>query len=200
MVPGTVMERHTVSDPFAAESESEATPASQTPVLTTAQIEDMIARKAQEISDKRMSGFQSLMDRKIKEIADENKRISRSLAGTEDDVRQSDLEAELRRVERERDLLRVAQEHPEIAPYISKFASVDSPEDIAATLLEMRQSFAPPSPVTPDPAPAPAEPVPGVEPNNPPRDRTGWEPGTEPSAEFSEQFFKDLKVWPGMSR
>jgi len=195
------MERHTVSDQLAAESESGATPASETPVLTTAQIEDMIARKAQEISDKRVSGLQSLYDRKLKEIADENKRISRALAGTEDDVRQSDLEAELRRVERERDLLRVAQEHPEIAPYVTKFASVDSPEDIAATLLEMRQSFAPPSPPTPAPAQPTAPPVEGVEPNNPPRDRTGWEPGTEPSAEFAEQFFKDFKgPWPGLSR
>lgn len=198
------MERHTVSDPLAAGSEPEQTPASETPVLTAAQIEEMFARKAkefQEASDRRVSGLQSLYDRKLKELADENKRISRALAGTEDDVRQSDLEAELRRVERERDLLRVAQEHPEIAPFISKFASVDSPEDIAATLLEMRQSFAPPPPPpTQEPAAATAALDTSVEPNRPPRERTGWEPGTEPTAEFSEQFFKDLKVWPGMSR
>lgn len=171
----------------AAGDTPETAPASPTPALTEAQIVELVERKAQEISDKRVSGLQSLYDRKIKELTDENKRISRSLAGTEDDVRSSDLEAELKRVERERDMLRVAQEHPEIAPFISRFATLDSPEDIANTLLEMRQSFtAPAAPQTPEPA-APAATASGVEPNNPQRDRSGWEPGMAMNADLANK-------------
>jgi len=162
-------------------------------VLTEAQIEDMIARKAQEISDKRVGGLQAMYDRKLKEIADENKRISRALAGTEDDPRSSDLEAEVRRLERQNRLLVAAQANPEIAPYIDRFGPDATPEDIATALVEIRESFAPKPPQqTPEPAPA----VPDVEPNNPPRDRQGLELGANITERQADEYFAGLQAWP----
>jgi hypothetical protein len=189
-----------VTDPAAGDT-PEQTPASETPVLTATQIEDMISRKAQEISDKRVSGLQSLYDRKLKEIADENKRISRALAGTEDDPRSSDLEAELRRQERENQVLKVALANPELAPFLTRLDPDASPEDLAATLLAYRESFsqqaAPPS--APEPRAEPLD-IPGVEPNRPPRERSGFELGTNPTAEQADDYFEKLASWPGLQR
>lgn len=189
-----------MTDPAAA-TEPEATPAPQAPVLTAEQIEDMISRKAQEISDRRIGGLQAMYDRKLKEIADENKRISRSLAGTEDDVRQSDLEAELKRQERENRYLRVALENPDLAPFIGRFDPDASPEDIATALKEYRQTFVqqPATQQTPTEPQGQPAPTPGVEPNNPRREATGWEPGVPLTGEAAERFFDDLPKgfkWP----
>lgn len=171
----------------AAGEAPESPPAPQAPGLSETQIVELVERKAQEISDRRVAGLQSLYDRKIKELRDENQRIQRSLAGTEDDARSSDLEAELRRQERENKYLRVALENPDLAPFISRFDPESSPEDIATALKEYRQSFSQPANPTTPPPPAQQDPVPGVEPNQPRRDTTGWEPGQSMTQELANR-------------
>lgn len=186
-----------MTDPLAAASEPTETPAPEAPVLTAAQIEDMIQRK----TDQRISGIQSLYDRKIKDLSDQLKKAERALAGTEDDPRESDLQAEVRRLERQNRMLVAAQANPEIAPYLDRFGADATPEDIAAALVEIRQSFSPPPapPSAPEPTAEPVD-VPGVEPNRPPRERQGWEMSTTPTPEQADKFFSELNAWPGLER
>lgn len=169
-----------MTDALAAEAAPETTPAATPPVLTEAQIEELIQKK----TDQRISGLQSLYDRKYRELSDQLKKAERALAGTEDDPRESDIAAELRRQERENKMLRVALEHPELAPVITKFDPDASPEDIAAALLEYRQSFTPTAPPTPSTPEAPV--VPDVEANRPRRDPSGWEEGQPMTEELAK--------------
>jgi hypothetical protein len=186
-----------VTDPLAAEQAEAAAPAPPEPALTQAQIEAMIQAK----TDQRVAGLQSMYDRKIKDLTDQWKKAERALAGTEDDPRESDIAAELRRQERENQVLKVALANPELAPFLTRLDPDASPEDLAATLLAYRESFsqqaAPPS--APEPRAEPLD-IPGVEPNRPPRERSGFELGTNPTAEQADDYFEKLASWPGLQR
>jgi len=183
-----------MTDPIlAAEAPEAVAPAPEAvPALTKAQIEEMIQRT----TDTRVSGIQSVLGKQIKALQDENKRLSRAQSGEDDDPRNADLEAEVRRLERERDLYRVARDNPTIAPVLEKITPESSYEDIASALTDWATSFTPASVPDAPPAPVPSAPTPPVHPNQPAREPTRYDPSQNMDVKTAWEIIGTVAEWP----
>ena len=92
----------------------DSTPAA-TPVFDRAEIEALIERKAQEISDKRVSGLMSTYDKKIAESQKELAKLRRQVLPDEP-TDTSDSEAQNAALLRENAILKAAARFPKAAP------------------------------------------------------------------------------------
>jgi len=168
-----------MTDPLLAAPEAVIPPAPTVPGMTAAEIEALVDRKAQEISDKRVAGLQSMYDKKISDLATEQRKIRKSFSNDEDDSpdpRVADLEAELARVQQDAALAAAQREFPDVFDDYAAISAFGTAAEQLAYLREMRTklSVAP----TTDPAPAPAveDPTPPVDPNQPVRNEPRFEP------------------------
>lgn len=142
-----------MTDPIAA-PEQPSTPA-PTPVLSQQEIEALIDRKAQEISDQRVKGLMSSYDKKLA-------ALQRQLSGETEPAEDPAIAA----LKRENAILRAAQQYPKAAPLYQKLVEIEDPEDqIAFMETWFSQQSASPAPAAP---PEPEEPTPPVDPNSPP--------------------------------
>ncbi len=159
-----------MTDPIAA-PEAELTPASPTPVITAEEIDKLIERKAQERSDQRVAGLQSVFDKKLSAIQAEIRKSNRQSAGLDDeDPRVAELEAELAQARREAAMERAAGKYPDAFPLYKQIIDIEDPDAQLAALTQWaQQQRTPLTPVvTPEPEPQ-APPTPPVDLNNPPR-------------------------------
>lgn len=146
------------------------TPPAPTPGLTVQEIEALIERKAQEISDKRVSGLQSLYDKKLAEVQREAAKLRQQvLPGVEDDddVSNSAEQARIQELERQLAIERASQKYAKAGPLYRKLLEFETPEEQIAFMEEF---LTPPAaaPATPQPVAAPeAPPTPSVDPNSP---------------------------------
>lgn len=149
-----------MTDAIAA-PEAVPTPASA-PVLTSQEIEALIERKAQEISDKRVSGLMSSYDKKFA-------ALQRQLSGDTEPVEDPAIAA----LKRENAILKAAQRFPKAAPLYQKLLEVEDTEEQIAI---MEKWLTPPpeaAPVPPAPEPETPEPSTPVDPNSPPQTLNG---------------------------
>ena len=138
-----------------AAPETVPTPA-QAPVLTAQEIEALIERKAQEISDKRVSGLMSTYDKKLADSNKELARIRQQLLPDEEPVRGRGEDPEKAALQREVAILRAAQRFPKAAPVYQRLMEI---EDTEAQISYLEELFAPPPPSpAPPPVAAPPEP------------------------------------------
>lgn len=148
-----------MTDAIAA-PEQPVTPATP-PVMSQQEIEALIERKAQEISDKRIGGLMSSYDKKLK-------ALERQLSGETEPAEDPAILA----LKRENAILRATQRFPKAAPLYQKLLEVEDTEDQIAL---MESWFNQPQPSAPVPAapPEPEEPTPAVDPNSPPTTLNG---------------------------
>ena len=137
-----------------AAPEQPSTPATP-PVLSQQEIEALIERKAQEISDKRIGGLMSSYDKKLK-------ALQKQLSGEDDDPAEDPAITALRR---ENAILKAAQRFPKAAPLYQKLLEIEDTEDQIAF---METWFAQPESPAPTATPEPEEPSTPVDPNSPP--------------------------------
>ena len=130
------------------------TPPATAPGLTAQEIEALIERKAQEISDRRVSGLQSMFDKKLTDSNKEIARMRRQLLPEEEPVYVNGEDPEKVALQREVAILRAAQRYPKAAPVYQRLMEIEDTEEQIALLEEL---FAPPPP---PPAPTPVEPSP----------------------------------------
>lgn len=158
-----------MTDALAAPS-GDSAPAAPPPALTAAEIEALIERKSQELSDRRISGLQSMYDGKLARLQAELTKVQRaSLSASEiADLDSEDVKAELAKARRELEAYRKAQEYPDAFPVYSKLLSAETPEEQLTVLSEaLALRSVPSAPQAPAQAAAPAERTPRVDPNNP---------------------------------
>jgi hypothetical protein len=181
-----------VVDVLAAAPAADDAPAPSAPARTAEQIREIVQRA----TDERVKGLQSTLGKQIQTLKDENAALRRQF-GTEDD-RTSDLEAERKRLQRERDTYKAAAKNPALAPLLEQLLESESPEDWATALVAWQTSqttqTAPPTVPTPD-----SEPTPDVDPNRNRREPSGWGPDG-PTGEQGLEFLKGVKVWPTLER
>ena len=136
-----------MTDAIAA-PEAVPTPATA-PVLTSQEIEALIERKAQEISDKRVSGLMSSYDKKFA-------ALQRQLSGDAEPVEDPAIAA----LKRENAILKAAQRFPKAAPLYQKLLEVEDTEEQIAL---MEKWLTPPPEAAPvPPAPEPETPEPST--------------------------------------
>jgi hypothetical protein len=140
-----------------AAPETVPTPAA-TPVLTAQEIEALIERKAQEISDRRVSGLMSNYDKKLADSNRELSRIRQQLLPDEEPMGGRGEDPEKAALVREVAILRAAQRYPKAAPVYQRLMEIEDTEEQIALLEEL---FAPPAPA-PAPPPVEASPEPDV--------------------------------------
>lgn len=160
-----------MTDPIAAPA-AELTPAQPVPVALTPEIEKLIAAKAQELSDQRFSGYQSALDKKFSALQSQLTAVQKATLSPDEieDQRQSDLQQQLAKAQRDNAMLRAAQKYPDAFPAFEELITADDPEAQLEILSRFLRPTPPPNaapaPVADDPPPAPTPPV---DPNNPPR-------------------------------
>lgn len=186
-----------MTDPLAAVAEPEVPSAPEpVPGLTAEQIKELVKAEAQRISDERVKGLQSSLAKQMQSLRNENESLKRRLPADEDDDRASDLDAERRRLERERDIWKAAAEHPQYAEVLAALNEADGPEDWVAVLsaFSSRSSSEPASQAATGPVSEP-EPSPDVNPNRNRREPSGW--GDEgPTPDQAMEFLKGFQNWP----
>lgn len=149
-----------MTDAIAA-PEQPTTPATP-PVMSQQEIEALIERKAQEISDKRIGGLMSSYDKKLK-------ALERQLSGDTEPAEDPAILA----LKRENAILKAAQRFPKAAPLYQQLLEVEDTEDQIALMESwFNQPQQPASPVPAAP-PEPEEPTPAVDPNSPPTTLNG---------------------------
>jgi hypothetical protein len=181
-----------VTDPLAAEATEGAAPEPQAPALTEDRIKAMLA-EANAKSDERVRGLQSSLGRQLTDLRKENEALKRRLPADADDDRAHDLDAERRRLERERDLWKAAASNPGLAPLLTSLNEAEGPEGWAEVLSAWQSASAPASP----PAAVEdtyVEPTPAVDPNRNIRQPSGWGPAG-PTEEQSLSFLRGTD-WP----
>lgn len=145
-----------MTDAIAA-PEQPSTPATS-PALSQQEIEALIERKAQEISDKRIGGLMSSYDKKLK-------ALQKQLSGEDTDPAE---DPEIAALKRENAILRAAERFPKAAPLYRKLLEVEDTEDQIALMeswFAQTQQAASPAPTA---TPEPEEPSAPVDPNSPP--------------------------------
>jgi len=150
-----------------AAPETVQTPA-QSPVMTAQEIEAMIERKAQELSDRRVSGLMSSYDKKLADTNKELARVRKQVLPDEDEpVHGGRGDDRLAALERENAILKAAQRFPKAAPAYLRLLEI---EDTEEQIEYLEGLFNPPAapPVTPVAAtPEPVDPTAYVDPNLP---------------------------------
>lgn len=188
-----------MTDPLAAGAEPEVAPvAPEPPALTAAQIEAMVERKAQEISDRRVAGLMSKYDREIATMKAEQVKFRKSFSGEDDDTpdpRLADLEAEVARLNSERELAELRVKYPDVIEDYIALSGAENRAGQLAALDGLRQRLTAPPP-SEEPAAEPEIPTPPVHPNQPARPPRGWVPGTAMDPQTADAFFKGLTEWP----
>lgn len=184
-----------MTEPLAAEATGEAAPAPQVPAITEDRIKELLQSEAQKYEE-RIKGIQSSLGKQLTSLRNENESLKRRLPADVDDDRASDLDAERRRLERERDIWKAAAENPQYAEVLTALNEADGPEDWVSVLtaFSARGSSAPASPAATEPVSEP-EPTPDINPNRNRREPSGW--GDEgPTADQALDFLKGFKSWP----
>jgi hypothetical protein len=162
--------------------------------MTTAEIEALVDRRAQEISDKRVAGLMSTYDRKIAEQAAALRKMQRSFSNDDDDSpdpRVAELEAELATVQREAAEAEAARLYPDVYEDFKALTGRETPADQLAYLRELRTRLAAPPSAEP-PAVAAVPPTQPVDPNQPARN--------EPVFNAGQAAMSDQEAWDVLSQ
>lgn len=146
-----------------------AAPAAQPPALTATEIEALLDRKVQELSDKRIAGYQQTYDKKLSALEKELQVVRRATLseGEIEQEQNSDIAQKLADAERRAAIAEAAVKFPSIFPAYQRLISAATGEDQMAVLAELLAPK-PPADAAPPAAPAaPAVPPTPVDPNNP---------------------------------
>lgn len=163
------------------------TPPAPAPGLTAQEIEALIERKAQEISDKRVSGLQSLYDKKLAEQAKEYQKLrSQLLPGDVDEPEDDTANLRIQELERQLAIERASSKYPKAGPLYKKLLEYEDPEEQIAF---MEQLFTPAPAAAPEPPPPqPEVEVPSVDPNSPAQNLSrGTYPSPDGGTVFSDE-------------
>ncbi len=187
-----------MSDPLAAAAAEDVSP-DLPATLTAEQIKELVKAEAQRISDERVKGLQSSNAKVVQALRNELEAVKRRVPTDPDDDQRADLDAERRRLERERDLWKTAAANPQYAALLTSLNEAEDYEAQVAVLSAWSQASAPASPPASDEPVTEPEPTPAVDPNRPIRQPSGWGPGG-PTGDQAQAFlnanFKSRDSWP----
>lgn len=171
-----------MTDAIAA-PEQPSTPATP-PALSQQEIEALIERKAQEISDKRIGGLMSTYDKKLK-------ALQKQLSGEDADPAEDPAIAALRR---ENAILKAAQRFPKAAPLYQQLLEVEDTEDQIALMESWFAQAQQPESPAPAAPPEPEEPSTPVDPNRPPQTLNGGVLPTPAGGVFTDPKYAEAYI------
>ena len=191
-----------MADPFAA-PEQPTTPAAPPPApAISPEIEALIARQVQELSDKRVAGLQSSYDKKLADQQKEFAKLRAQMLGEpepQEPAADPALASRLAELERQNAILRASQKYPKAAPLYEKLVQFTDAEEQIAFLetLVAQQTPAPPPPTAAQPAEELD--VPDIDPNRPAPSagqNAGFVDGIRMSDDIAKQILNSVKDWP----
>lgn len=194
-----------MADPFAAPAEPQA-PAPQ-PAALSPEIEALIAQRVQALTDTRVSGLQSLYDKKLAEqdrkYQAEMDRLRKGIpdfVDDEPDPVDSEMARKVAELERQNAILRARQQYGKGAPAYERLIALESAEEQIAFLEELQAAQATPAPTPPPAPPTDDVEVPDVDPNRPPIRDMGWAPGSPMTDEVAARILASATEWPTLPR
>ena len=191
------------------QQEGQGAPASQTPALTSAEIQSLIAaearKQAQELFDARMPGMQSVYEKQLATLRKDVEEARRANLSEEELISsdQSRLEQELAQARREADALRAGRQYPESYPVFEAMSAAKTVEEqleILRDALVKDASGTIPAPAQSADAPSSDQSPPqssGTDPNRPltpPSTYVG--DGSNMDASLADQILGTLDRWP----
>lgn len=191
-----------MADPFAAQGEAPApAPTAPAPAISP-EIEAYIAQRVQALSDQRISGLQSVFDKKLAEANKEIQRVRRQALGEPDapDFEDSETARENAELKRRLAIMEAAERFPKAAPLYQQLMGLETAEEQIAFLeQQLQQAPPPPPPVPPVPQPEPELEVPDIDMNRPaPTGGSGYAiyDGVQMNDEIAAAILKNINSWP----
>ncbi len=196
-----------MADPFAAQEEPAAPAAPPAPALTP-EIEAFIAQRVQSLADTRISGLQSLYDKKLAEQTrahqSEIARLRRQVLPEEDDGMAEDSESarELAELKRQLAIRDASEKFPKAGPLYRQLMGFETAEEQIAFLEEQLAAAtpapAPAAPPTPVPQPDADLEVPDVDMNRPAPGVGGYSgfDGEKMTDEMAARILSTFQEWP----
>lgn len=172
--------------------------------MTQQEIEALIDRKAQEISDKRVAGLMSSYDKKFAETQKEMSRLRKQALGEDDgpDPEDSDTARENAQLKRQLAIIEASQRFPKAGPLYQRLMGFETAEE-QIEFLEGMFATPEPAPAAPPPSPAPQPDVdfevPDVDMNRPARglDDFTMVDGVKMNDTIAKRIFESITKWPG---
>ena len=138
-------------------------------------LNDDVVTQLTKAMDSRFSGFQGVLDKNIatlrNEFTSQLEEVRRSSLTPEelDDLKESEKEAELRRLKRENELLKLRKDYPDEVDFLSQFLEADSFENQLRLVSSLKKSSEQTEGPTPREEPEPDVSTNPVDLNNPKR-------------------------------
>ena len=134
-----------MTDELAGQVTEEQASAAQPPAPAAPDIESLIARKVQELSDQRVAGLQSAMDKKIAALQKQLARRDSMTDAESEAAAQEDLRAELAAARREAEMYKKAREYPDAFPYFERLMNAEDMDAQMKVIVDLLKRAAQPT-------------------------------------------------------